>query len=81
MTDAKAPRLYPVDIHELDTWRQEHGATSDEARRRFVQFVVLECFAANDIARAIVFKGGNALRFGYGISEKHNRLGLYLHRP
>lgn len=53
-------------LSELDEWRSGNGATSDEARRRFVQFVVLESFAVAGIGRSLAFKGGNALRFGYG---------------
>jgi predicted nucleotidyltransferase component of viral defense system len=65
MTD-RGPRLYPTTLDKLDEWRSQSGATSDEARRRFVQFVVLESIASADIARSLAFKGGNALRFGYG---------------
>ena len=65
MTDQPIDRLYPTSLDELDVWAATHRTTSSEARSRFVQFVVLESFAAADLARALAFKGGNALRFGY----------------
>jgi predicted nucleotidyltransferase component of viral defense system len=66
MIDFGSDRLYPTRLADLNEWAKLHKTTSDEARRRFVQFVVLECFAASDIAKSLAFKGGNALRFGYG---------------
>ena len=65
MTDGIANRPYPIRLDELNDWASIHRATSDEARRRFVQFVILDSFAAAEIARSLAFKGGNALRFGY----------------
>ncbi|MFO0809848.1 MAG: nucleotidyl transferase AbiEii/AbiGii toxin family protein [Gemmataceae bacterium] len=63
MTD----RLYPVTVAEIEPWAARHGATRDEARKRFVQFVVLEAVAADAVLGAqLAFKGGNALRFVYG---------------
>jgi predicted nucleotidyltransferase component of viral defense system len=59
--------LYPNSLAELDPWRKQAGTTLDEARKRFAQFVVLECVAAATALRtALAFKGGNALRFVYG---------------
>lgn len=67
MTDS-APhrRPYPVRLDELNQWAADNHTTSDEARRRFVQFVVLECLSSANIAKSLAFKGGNALRFGFG---------------
>jgi len=56
-------RLYPNSLADIEPWRARHGTTSDEARKRFMQFAVLECVAAAPIGRLLVFKGGNALRF------------------
>jgi predicted nucleotidyltransferase component of viral defense system len=59
--------LYPAALSELDTWRVQTGTTLDEARKRFAQFVILECIAAaNALRTKLAFKGGNALRFVYG---------------
>ena len=66
MTEVAGGRLYPIRLGELNEWAALHRATSDEARRRFVQFVVLDSFGAANIAKSLAFKGGNALRFGYG---------------
>ncbi len=63
MTD----RLYPTSLAEMDAWRRRVKTTLDEARKRFVQFVVLDCLGAfPDLQHALAFKGGNALRFVYG---------------
>ncbi len=66
MPDDLLERPYPLRLTDLDAWSVAHGATSDETRRRFVQFVILQALSAGDIARRLAFKGGNALRFGYG---------------
>lgn len=58
-------RLYPTSLQELDRWRTAHGTTLDEARKRFVQYVVLESVAAAPWSQTVAFKGGNALRFVY----------------
>jgi predicted nucleotidyltransferase component of viral defense system len=62
-----AEYLYPLRLGELVTWQKRWGVTVDEARKRFVQFVVLESIAADSELRdRLSFKGGNALRFVYG---------------
>lgn len=62
-----ADHPYPISLAELDKWRARHGTTSDEARKRFVQYVILEAIAgAPELAGMLSFKGGNALRFVYG---------------
>jgi predicted nucleotidyltransferase component of viral defense system len=58
-----AERLYPVSLNELQSWSAAAGVTLDEARKRFMQFVVLESLAASPIGASLAFKGGNALRF------------------
>lgn len=69
MPDDLLERPYPLRLTDLDAWSVAHGTTSDEARRRFIQFVILQALSAGDIARRLAFKGGNALRFGYGFSR------------
>lgn len=59
--------LYPTSPEEIDPWRRRHEVPAEEARKRFMQYVVLESIAADhSLAGSIVFKGGNALRFIYG---------------
>lgn len=65
MTNETAGRLYPTSLQELDHWRRLHATTLDEARKRFAQFVVLECVGAASWGGQLAFKGGNALRFVY----------------
>lgn len=58
---------YPTSIAQMATWRKEHGTTAEEARRRFVQFVVLASMASGStLAARVAFKDGNALRFVHG---------------
>jgi predicted nucleotidyltransferase component of viral defense system len=58
---------FPVSLAQLEGWRSTTGATSNEARKRFAQLVVLESFAAVPaLGRHLAFKGGNALRFLHG---------------
>ncbi len=59
---------YPSSIAELATWRKQHGTTAEEARRRFVQFVILASISSSSsaILARLAFKGGNALRFVHG---------------
>src|SRR5262245_48036666 len=58
---------YPTSLAELEDWRNQAGVTLDEARKRLTQFAVLTCIGARRTLRdALVFKGGNALRFIYG---------------
>lgn len=39
-------RPYPISLAEIESWRTAWGANALEAEKRFVQFVVLESFAA-----------------------------------
>jgi len=57
---------YPRSIAEIDAWAHRNGTTGQEARRRFIQFVVMEAVAAGAIGRRVVFKGGNALMLAHG---------------
>ena len=58
---------YPTALEEVSAWRKTNKATLNEARRRFVQFVVLVSISmTRSLASRIVFKGGNALQFVYG---------------
>jgi predicted nucleotidyltransferase component of viral defense system len=66
MSEAAGGRTFPIRLSELNEWAARNRVTSDEARRRFVQFVVLDSLAAANVAKSLAFKGGNALRFGYG---------------
>lgn len=54
---------YPTTVAGIEAWRRANATTSQEARRRFVQYVVLVAIATGDLAPRIAFKGGNALRF------------------
>lgn len=56
-------RPYPTQIADIEKWSQRHGTTKDEARQRFMQFVILEAIATSPQLRTnLAFKGGNALR-------------------
>jgi predicted nucleotidyltransferase component of viral defense system len=57
---------YPSTLEEIDSWSREHGATTQEARIRFMTYVILHCIASREVTRkGMVLKGGNALRFAY----------------
>lgn len=58
-------RLYPVSLADPEEWRGVYSTSLDEARKRFVQFAVLESIAASPLKNDLAFKGGNALRFIY----------------
>lgn len=58
---------YPTSIAELPAWRKQNGTTTEEARRRLVQFVILASISSSTaLVSCVAFKGGNALRFVYG---------------
>jgi predicted nucleotidyltransferase component of viral defense system len=58
---------YPTSSEEVAAWRKANQSTLEEARRRFVQFVVLASISmVRSLASRIVFKGGNALQFVHG---------------
>jgi predicted nucleotidyltransferase component of viral defense system len=58
---------YPTSIAELAAWRRRQGTTTEEARRRLVQFVILASMSSSVALLArVAFKGGNALRFVHG---------------
>lgn len=57
-------RLFPISLNEVPSWAAVHGATQDEARRRFAQLVIIESIAQG-VPGQLSFKGGNALRFCY----------------
>jgi predicted nucleotidyltransferase component of viral defense system len=60
-------RPYPTSLTELAAWCKRYGTTTDEARKRFVQFVILNSIGnVPSLREQLVFKGGNALRFLYG---------------
>lgn len=61
-----ASRNYPSDLSEIGSWRQEQQVSTEQARIRFMEFVILSCIASHRITRrGMVLKGGNALRFAY----------------
>lgn len=62
------PRLYPISLEEMGLFVAAQKVTTNEARKRFMQFVILEAIAFSPARNHLVFKGGNALRFVY-----HNR--------
>ena len=55
---SRAP--YATSVAEIEAWRKANATTSQEARRRFVQYVVLVAIATGELATRIAFKGGNA---------------------
>ena len=58
---------YPISLAELDTCAKLNGTTAEEARRRFVQFVILVSMSSSAaFVSRVAFKGGNALRFIHG---------------
>ncbi|MCA9101826.1 MAG: nucleotidyl transferase AbiEii/AbiGii toxin family protein [Planctomycetales bacterium] len=59
-------RVYPSSLSEIDRWSQEQQVSTEQARSRFIEFVILSCIASYRITRqGMVLKGGNALRFVY----------------
>src|SRR6478752_6519343 len=55
---------YPRRFSGIQDWASMNQATIPDARRRFAQFAVLSSIAGNpDLARSLIFKGGNALDF------------------
>jgi predicted nucleotidyltransferase component of viral defense system len=58
---------YPTSIEEITAWRARNKANLEEARRRFVQFVVLSAISSSPgLVQRLAFKGGNALQFVHG---------------
>lgn len=61
------PENYPASFQDLKSWQTRFRTTAEEARRRFVQFVVLVSVSSStELSVQIAFKGGNALRFVHG---------------
>ncbi len=57
---------YPSALNQIDTWSKENQVTTEQARARFMEFVILSCIALNRKTRiSLILKGGNALRFAY----------------
>ncbi len=57
---------YPSSPENIDAWCKKHHFRLQEGRKRFVSFLILQCFDLSPIlSRSLVFKGGNALRFVY----------------
>jgi predicted nucleotidyltransferase component of viral defense system len=58
---------YPTSVEEIAIWQRQDKTTLLEARRRFVQFVVLTAISSSPgLATRITFKRGNALWFIHG---------------
>ena len=57
---------FPGSFEDLEPWRRRWNATREEARRRFIQFVVLDSIGSSRLGVQLAFKGGNALRFLHG---------------
>lgn len=56
--------MYPTRFQDIDTWAIQNGISGEEARRRFIQYVILAAFSQSRVLReGLVFKGGNALDF------------------
>lgn len=59
--------LFPTTPEGIESWRKRLGLPADEARKRFMQYAILEAIASSaGLAGHVAFKGGNALRFVYG---------------
>lgn len=59
--------LFPTTPEGIEPWRKSLGLPADEARKRFMQYAILEGIASSaGLVGLIAFKGGNALRFVYG---------------
>jgi predicted nucleotidyltransferase component of viral defense system len=59
-------QFYPTSLADIASWSRANRTTTLQANIRFVEFVVLNCIASNPTTRrAMVLKGGNALRFAY----------------
>lgn len=55
---------YPTTVSEIPNWAKTNGVGLNNARQRFVQYVLLSAIAMEPALRtACVFKGGNALDF------------------
>lgn len=62
-----AKGLHPWALRDIETWCEQTATPPHEGRRRFVEFVVLDCVGASSLfGPGLVLKGGNALRFVYG---------------
>ena len=49
-----------------DNWCRRNNFQLYEGRQRYVEYVILSCIASDSVlSKAIVLKGGNALRFFY----------------
>ena len=58
---------YPTSIAELAAWQRQRGTTTEEARRRLVQFVILVSMSSSAALRSrVALKGGNALQLLHG---------------
>ena len=61
------PDRYPISLADLAAWSRRNATTVEEARRRFVQFVVLVSISSSPaLTSRVALKGGNALRFIHG---------------
>lgn len=55
---------------DILAWCKENGIAEHEGRRRYVEHAILGCIArSGKLRKAMVFKGGNALRIMYGSSR------------
>jgi predicted nucleotidyltransferase component of viral defense system len=55
---------YPRSFNDLARWATSNGVTIEEARRRFIQHILLCAIASvRPLRQGLVFKGGNALDF------------------
>lgn len=57
-------------VADITVWCKENGIAEHEGRRRYVEHAILGCIARSEkLRKAMVFKGGNALRIMYGSSR------------
>jgi predicted nucleotidyltransferase component of viral defense system len=55
---------FPTSIIDIENWCRRNNFKLYEGRQRYAEYAILSCIAADSVlSKAIVFKGGNALRF------------------
>jgi len=57
---------FPISIDDIKYWCRRNNFPLHEGRQRYAEYVILCCIASDTVlSKAIVLKGGNALRFFY----------------
>lgn len=59
-------QTFPTRFQDVQRWALQNSVTSQEAGRRYAQYLILQAMSRdNSLRNSIVFKGGNALEFVY----------------